>query len=203
MPPGSAGKGQTDEEGRGESRDGNVELGPHQDRGLAGEHVADDSAEAAGQHAHGEGRQRRQAEGERLGRAIGRESGEPGRVEPEQCPGRPEPLREQPDERGRAEADQKGDIVVHPEDRRADQQIAHGAAADPGHNGEEDEGDEGLPLLRRKHRPRRREHRDARQVEQVEDRAERGGEMGGGHGAALAQSRHPGEGRDLVTRGRG
>ena len=120
--------------------------------------------------------QRRDLEGERLGRAISREGGEAGRVEPEQGPGRPEPRRQQPDDRRRAEADEQGDIVVHPEDRRADQQVAHGAAADPGHHREEDEGDEGLLLLRRQHRPRRREHRGAGEVEEVEDRAERVGE---------------------------
>ncbi len=76
---------QPDEQPGGERGGGDVEFGPHQDRRLAGEHVADDAADAGGHHAHRERRNRRDAEGERLGRAVGRVGGEAGGVEPQQC----------------------------------------------------------------------------------------------------------------------
>ena len=77
-------KRQPDEQAGGQRGGGHVELGPHQDRRLAGEHVADDPAGAGGQHAHGEGGNRRDAIAQRLGRAVGRVGGEAGGVEPEQ-----------------------------------------------------------------------------------------------------------------------
>ena len=72
---------------------------------------------------------------------------------------------------------------MHPEDRRADQEVAHRAAADAGHHREEDEGDERLLLHRREQRAGQSEDGDPRHVEKVEDRAESGGEMGGRHGS--------------------
>src|SRR5688572_29436004 len=66
---GEAGKGKPDEQGGGQSGGGDVELGAEQDRRLARQHVADDAAEAAGEHAHREGGERREAVGEPLRRA--------------------------------------------------------------------------------------------------------------------------------------
>ena len=57
------------------------------------------------------------------------------------------------------------DVGVHPEHGRADQQVAQRAAADAGHDGEEEEGDERLPLLGREQRARDREHGDAEIIE--------------------------------------
>jgi hypothetical protein len=74
------------------------------------------------------------------------------------------------------------------EDRRADQQVAHRAAADAGHHREEDESDQSLLLHRREQRARQREHGDARHVEEIEDRAEGGGEVGDGHEGFVSQS---------------
>src|SRR3546814_19169185 len=51
-----------------------------------------------------------------------------------------------------AEAHQCGQPILHPEDRRADQKIAHGAAADPGDEREKGERDEGLPAPSRRQR---------------------------------------------------
>jgi hypothetical protein len=72
---------------------GDVQFGPHQDRGLARKYVAHDAAEAGGENAHADGRDRRHAEGEALGRTEGRVSGKAGGIEPEQrvSPPKPEP----------------------------------------------------------------------------------------------------------------
>src|SRR3546814_7431112 len=51
-----------------------------------------------------------------------------------------------------AEAHQCVQPILHPEDRRADQKIAHGAAADPGDEREKGERDEGLPAPSRRQR---------------------------------------------------
>ena len=67
-------------------------------------------------------------------------------------------------------------LVADPEHRRADQQVAHGAAADPGDDREEDEGDERLLLLRREQGAGNGEHRDPDIIEQDQ----RVGEDGGG-----------------------
>src|SRR3546814_940882 len=55
--------------------------------------------------------------------------------------------------------------ILHPEDRRADQKIAHGAAADPGDEREKGERDEGLPAPSRRQRTGCGEDGDPEQVE--------------------------------------
>ncbi len=50
---------------------------------------------------------------------------------------------------------------MDPEYRRADQEVAHRPAADPGDEREKAEGDERLPLARGEQRARNREHRDS------------------------------------------
>ena len=80
----NTGEGKKNEQSRGERGGGDVELGPHQDRRLVGQNVAEDAAGASGQDPHGEGRDRRDPEAQRLGRAEHRVSREPQGVEPQQ-----------------------------------------------------------------------------------------------------------------------
>ena len=115
-------------------------------------------ADAGGQHAHREGGNREHAEAQRLGGAIGGVSPKPGGVEPQQRLAREAGAAGEPDEQRSADADQEGRVGVDPEDRRADQKIAQGAAADAGDDREEDEGDERLALFRGEQRARNREH---------------------------------------------
>ena len=94
----------------------------------------------------------------------------------------------QPDGDRGAEADQQDRILVDPEDRRADQQVAHRAAADAGDHREEAEGDQGLPALGREQGAGQREDGDAGEVEPFQHRAERRRKRGDGHEIALAQA---------------
>ena len=161
----SSGKAQSDEQPGGERGGGDVQFGAHQDRRLSGEHVADDAADAGGHHPHRERRNRRDSIAQRLGGAVSRISGEPGSVEPQQCLARKAAAARHPDQQGRADTDQQGRIGVDPEHRCPDQQVAQGAAADAGDDGEEKEGDQSLPLFGGEQRAGDREHADAEIVE--------------------------------------
>ena len=161
---------------------GDVELGLHQDRGLAGEQVADDSAGAGGHHAHREGGDRGDSEAQGLGRAVGRVSGEAGGVEPDQGPAAPFLLRGQPHAQSGEDADQQGPVGVDPEHRCADQQVADGAAADTGNGREEDERDDGLLFLRGEEGARDREHRNSEIIDQLQGL----GQRCGGHASLCA-----------------
>src|SRR5690242_6497262 len=66
----STGERHSDEQARGEGGGSHVELGPHQDRRLAGKDVTDDAAETGGEHAHRKGGDRRDAVSQGLRRAI-------------------------------------------------------------------------------------------------------------------------------------
>ena len=68
---------------------------------------------------------------------------------------------------------------MHPEDGGADHEVADGAAADAGDDGEKGEGDQGLLLLRRQQRARDGENGDADIIEQHQ---RVGREDGRGHG---------------------
>ncbi len=65
-----------------EQRRGDIDLPPHQEVGLAGQHVADNAAERRRQNTHDHGRKRMDVQAERLGRADHRIGGQAERVEP-------------------------------------------------------------------------------------------------------------------------
>ena len=123
---------QRDIAARRQRRGGDVYFGPHQDRRLARQHVADDAADARGHHPHQRGGHRRDAVAERLRRAEHRIGGEPDRVEPVERRARATSARASPRSAARPPGTPPPRGVVDPEHRRADQQVAHRPAADPG-----------------------------------------------------------------------
>ncbi|VXD04641.1 hypothetical protein SPHINGOT1_50008 [Sphingomonas sp. T1] len=183
---------------RGERRRGDIEFGTHQDRGFAREHVADDPAEAGAHHPHQHGGHGRHAIAERLGRTEHRIGGEPDRIEPAQRLVAPPAFGRDPDHQRDDQAHAGGARVVHPEDRRIDQQVAHRAPADPGDQPEEDRGDDGLPALGRSERARGGEHREPGEIEPARSggkdvgRQDRGGQHPPGL-AAVARDTSEGE----------
>ena len=74
---------------------------------------------------------------------------------------------------------------MDPEHRRADQEVAQRAAADPGDDREEQEGDERLAFFRGEQRTRHGEHCQPEIVEQVERVGQRGGWQDGSHVRSL------------------
>ena len=164
---------QRHEKGRAEQRRGDVDLPPQQHRGLLGQHVADDPAEGRGQDPHHHRRDGMHPQRQGLGRAEHRVGRHAQGVEPEQ---RLQPVSadpEGPDGRG---GDQAGDQVVgrpDPEHRRADQEVAQGAAADAGDRREKAEGDDVATPPRGRQRAGRAEHGDGGVVQPREGGGDR------------------------------
>ena len=147
-----------------------VDFGPEQDRGLAGQQIAQDAAEGGGQHAGDDGDGRRAGRSETLGGAHHGVGGESDRVEPQQqLPARLHHVGAEEDQNADRRADQHIGRVLHPEHRRAEDQVAERAAADAGDASQEQEADHVELLARGGKRAGRGEHGDAGIVE-IEDR---------------------------------
>lgn len=82
---GNACQKQADDQGRRQRRRGDVQFRPHQDRRLAGEDIADDAPDAAGEDAHRDRGERSDAKGQRLRRAKRGVGGKPDRIQPIEC----------------------------------------------------------------------------------------------------------------------
>ncbi|GAC1612508.1 MAG: hypothetical protein NVS3B27_04710 [Novosphingobium sp.] len=164
-------------------RGGHVKRGPHQDRRPPGQHVADDPADAAGDHPHQHRRHRGDAISQRLGRAehgIGAQAHRIGPLQRLNVSWRilPPAVRSEPCNGRHAQAHRRHPRIAHPEHRRADQQVAHRTTAHPGDQREEGHRHDGLPHPRRQQRTRQREHRHPRQIEQADDLRQRDLERG-------------------------
>ena len=159
---------ENDEQTGSERGGSNVELWPHQDRRFAGEHVADDPADARRHDAHRKRRHWSNPIAERLCGAVGCISGEARGIEPQQrLPREPMPAGD-PHDQGCGDADEERRVGVHPEHRRSDQQVAQCPAADAGHDREKDERDQCLPLFRSEKRAGDSEYGDAEIIEEDE-----------------------------------
>ena len=143
---------------------GHIQFGPHDDRRDAGDDIAGDPADAAGNHTKHRCGYWRHAISERLGRPEHRECREAGGIGPfEQFAFPPRSRGEPRDQRGRE--DHRGDPrVVQPERGRAQQHVAQAAPADAGDKCEERHGDERLPQPSREQGAGQSENGDPGQV---------------------------------------